>query len=89
MRASRTAGLGEEKPYETEAPHSRTDHPQAAHCWAVAQPGPKRRRCLSCPGGFIPDLSPLAAAVRRDESNRGQTLQGAGAVKRTPQAAPG
>ena len=38
------------------------------------------------PGGVGPDLSPLAAAVRRDESNRGQTPQGAGAGECPPQA---
>ena len=32
MRASQPARLGQEKPHETQAPHSRADHPQAAHC---------------------------------------------------------
>ena len=31
MRASLPARLGQEKPHETQAPHSRADHPQAAH----------------------------------------------------------
>jgi fumarate hydratase class II len=30
MRASLPARLGQEKPHETQAPHPRTDHPQAA-----------------------------------------------------------
>jgi hypothetical protein len=30
MRASPPARLGQEKPHETQAPHSRTDNPQAA-----------------------------------------------------------
>ena len=31
MRASQEARLGQEKPHEAQAPHTRTDHPQAAH----------------------------------------------------------
>ena len=31
MRASPPARLGQEKPHETQAPHPRADHPQAAH----------------------------------------------------------
>jgi hypothetical protein len=31
LRASQAARLGKEKPHETQAPHTRADHPQAAH----------------------------------------------------------
>ena len=31
MRASQEARLAQEKPHEVQAPHTRTDHPQAAH----------------------------------------------------------
>ena len=31
MRASQAARLGQEKPHETQAPHTRADHSQAAH----------------------------------------------------------
>ena len=36
-------------------------------------------------GDVSPDLSPLAAAIRRDKSHRDQTPQGAGAGKRPSQ----
>ncbi len=32
MKASPPARLGQEKPHEAQAPHTRTDNPQAAHC---------------------------------------------------------
>ena len=71
MRASQVARLGQEKPHEAQATHTRTDHPQAANCWTVAESRPKRRRCLSHPRGVgrpITIGSSCTAGYRRNRA---------------------
>ncbi len=83
------ARLGRGLVHETHQAYSRADHPQAQNCRAADRPGQDRRRRLPCDRGDAADVSPLAAAIRRDAGRGGQATDPAGEGERPPQKASG
>ena len=67
--------------------HVGADHPQAENCRAADRPGQDRRRRLPSDRGDAADVSPLAAAIRRDASRGGQAADSAGEGERQAQEA--
>jgi len=83
------ARLGRGLHHETHQAHGGADHPQAENCRAADRPGQDRRRRLPCHRGDAADVSPLAAAVRRDAGRGGQAVDPAGEGERPAEKASG
>ena len=81
------ARLGRGLHHETHQAHGGADHPQAENCRAADRPGQDRRRRLPSDRGDAADVSPLAAAIRRDASRGGQAADSAGEGERPAQEA--
>jgi len=83
------ARLGRGLDHETHQEYTLADHPQAQNRRAVDCPRQDRRRRLPRDRGYATDVSPLAAAIRRDASRGGQAVDSAGEGERPSEKASG